>query len=182
MIDLAFHDMLWCPWSGHPVLVLEAKERQLCFAVSVSADDAQALAVVPHGNGAARVRGLSMLAEAATQLGARIAGVTLAFGPGGVLCAEISLAAGTERFALSSHFSDGLILARHASAPLGMTDATFAQIDAAAVMPISSFSQRRREDEPAGGIAEPFRAVIESLDMSGFSRPASWDGEQTNAD
>ncbi|MGH2531914.1 MAG: bifunctional nuclease domain-containing protein [Thermomicrobiales bacterium] len=179
MVDLAFHDMLWCPWGGHPVLVLEAKDHQVCFAVSVSADDARALSAVPHGVGATRARGLSMLTEAITRLGARLIDVTLGFGPGGVLCAEIGLATAADRLTLSSHFSDGLILARHTSAPLRMTDATFAQIDATTFSLATKVPGPIPAEGAPAAMHEPFRSFIESLDLSDVD--GSWPRAEKDA-
>jgi hypothetical protein len=56
IVDLALHNVLWCRQHNHPFLLLKAIGGEINFAVAVSQEDVQAMAIVPVGQETGRTR------------------------------------------------------------------------------------------------------------------------------
>lgn len=162
MADLSLHAVQWCTQHGHPVLALRTTDDRY-FVVSLTADDAGALAPIPDSNdGNTSPRRLYGLVEATvTALGARLTEVWLHVGRDAMLRASLHLRGPQGDCLLPANFADGIALAHRGRLPLRMTDDDLGRVPLAPLTALPEPGPPTNRPSPP----EAFRAVIESLDL-----------------
>lgn len=164
MIELQVHDVLWCAQHGHPVLTMQLMGSDRYFAVSMSHDDAAALAPHPsQPTAAGRARLYRLLESSITGLGARLTEVQLFVGDDGVLGAVARVAGPRGDLTLPVHFADGIALAHRRRVPLRMSEDDVDRVPAG-----PAGTPRAARDAQGHVHLTPYREVIESLDLDDF--------------
>lgn len=165
MAELSFHDVVWCPWHGHPVLVLAIDDSDRYIALTLTETDARALSPVPSVSGSSRPRLHGVLPSLLAGLDARLREVQLVVGGDGLLRSSLTVEGPRGLLTLPAHTSDGVLLARQMGVPLRMAAEDLAHAgDAVGYGPLARVE---RADSPngAGDTLAPFRQFIASLDL-----------------
>ena len=164
MIDLRFHKVFWCAQHGHPALSLQVVGSDQCMVLALGTEDAMALAASsPYVRVALDGPG-RWLAAVAGELGGRFAAVQLRIGGDAVVRAFLHVDSGRGAAIVPAHIVDGLALALRQGLPLWMADGDFAEFIAATTAPAAADRH---------GALEPYRGLVESLDLDGFGGQAA---------
>jgi bifunctional DNase/RNase len=166
--DLRVHEVLWCHQHGHPLLTLHLTGTDRYFAVSMGLDDAASLASMPASHAAAgRARLYTLLESSISGLGGRLRDVQLVVGDDAVLRAEIHILGPRGELTLPAHFADGIAFAHRHRVPLRMAAA-----DVDRVPPSPDAPHPPVPDLPDHSRLQPFRDVLDTLDLEDFGPPA----------
>lgn len=160
MVDLLVHEIFWCGRHGQPVVSLRLAGTERFFAVAMAAEDAAVLAPEPPVTASGRVRLLDLVESAVTGLGGHVAEVRLTVAERAMLEATVRIAGPSGEVTLPVHFADGIALAYRQRLPLRM-----AEVDVARVPPSSIPTLNRPTDARGHDSLEPYRDLIESLDL-----------------
>lgn len=160
MIELSFHNVHWCAQHGHPALALQVVGSNQCLVIALGTDDALALAAVQAPGPAGPGRTFALFEAGIHECGGRLCALQLHVGPDAMVRAFLHLDGPRGATLLPAHIADGLALALRASLPLWMADEDLARFGDLTARPTS----------PANP-PEPFRQLVESLDLDGFGAP-----------
>lgn len=164
MLTLRLHKIFWCAQHGHPVLALHIDGHRDCLVVALGNEDALALAAVRVAESATVSRPFALLVSIVQELGARLVALQFRAGADATLQAFLHLDGPRGAQIVPAHLVDGLTLALRHHLPLWMTEG-----DVASFFEATGKSQSKE----VSFALEPYRSVIESLDLEGFGPPGA---------
>lgn len=175
MVELSLHEVQWSREHGQPVVMLRAAGHSTgTLAIVLSTSDAQLLAVKPPTACFDRLRLFSLLETVVGALGAVLTEVRLRLDARMVLTGELCYTVAGRTVLLPANFTDAVVLARRAGAPLLIAEDDLRWILAMQPQPTSVAGGL--VEIPGAALARAITDFIESLkidDLSGPSRRAS---------
>ena len=159
MVELTFYKVYWCAHHGHPALALNVAESDQCLVLALGTEDAMALAATHMPGPSSTSRTYGLLADVVIELGGQLTAVQLRIGTDAVVRSFLHLNGPRGSTIVPAYIVDGITLALRQGLPLWMTEADF-----------TTFSEMAAAHAPAPAHQglEPYRSLVESLDLDGF--------------
>lgn len=165
LVDLTVQGLSWCMHHGHPILRLEAGDREHGFWITLSPEDAQVLSPLHSGCSVGRARlydlMLTVLESSATQLRC----VTLTLGHDTVLRASLLFDGPFGPFTRTAHTVDAVLLAWRCGLAVRIDALDLRRICDPVRHPPSGYAGEVGGAAAAVDPPEPIRRFIESLDF-----------------
>jgi bifunctional DNase/RNase len=170
VVALTIHGLAWCWRHGHPTVGLRAADDEV-YWLTLSAEDAQALSPLYQSSETGRARLYGLIEVLVASLEGRVTRVSLRLGAWNTLTATLEVDGPPGRQGVPAHPVDAIILAWRLNLPITMEDADYQQLgrlrDAQQGLAELAAAERAAADVPP----EPFRQLIESLDLGQFGTP-----------